>query len=148
MMLTLFHQDIFAIVAPVYQIQKDTGQDSNAMLVSALSILSYVVLSPELGSERDNMQQRTTKHEQRKKLPVLEVEEVTSVSRDASEGSLWSLLNVLGSVLDVIALRHPSKRATLLRDGGAFSSWEPLKNRCFRAIKRYAFSLCISSAGI
>ncbi len=138
-MLTLFHQDIFAIVAPVYQIQKDTGQDSNAMLVSALSILSYVVLSPELGSE--SMQQRTTKHEQRKKLPVLELEEVVSVSRDASEGSLWSLLNVLGSVLDVIALRHPSKRATSLRDGGAFSSWEPLKNRCFRAIKRYAFSL-------
>jgi hypothetical protein len=149
-----FHQDIFAFVAPVYAIKKDSGQDSNAMLVSALSILSYVVLSPELGSERETdkiLQQRSSKHETRKKLRVLEVEELLSVSRDASDGCLWSLLNVLCSLLDAVVVRHPSKRSILqavssLHNVGTSSSWELLKNRCFRVIKRYISSSCVASS--
>jgi hypothetical protein len=123
------------------------------MLVSALSILSYVVLSPELGSERETdkiLQQRSNKHETRKKLRVLEVEELLSVSRDASDGCLWSLLNVLCSLLDAVVLRHPSKRPILqavssLDNVETSSSWNLIKNRCFRAIKRYISSACFAS---
>lgn len=110
------------------------------MLVSALSILSYVVLSPELGggdAKTDKMlQQRASKPEVPVSSSDPEVEELLSVSRDASDSCLWSLLNVLSSLLDAVALRHPSKRSASVVIGSSDASWELLKNRCFRAIKR------------
>ena len=141
--LTLFFQDIFAIIAPIYSFQKDTGQDSNAMLVSALSILSYVVLSPELGSERETdriLQQRSGKRAAATKQIALEAEQLLGLSRDASDSCLWWLLNVLCSLLDAVAMRHPSRRtasvevSTLQND--VFGSWELLNSHCFSAIKR------------
>jgi hypothetical protein len=124
------------------------------MLVSALSILSFVVLSPELGTERETdkiLQQRSNKNETRKKSRVQEVEELLSVSRDASDGSLWSLLHVLFSLLDAVALRHPSKTCSPMvvspmHDGAASTSWQFLKNRCFRVIKRFVSSSCMFQA--
>jgi hypothetical protein len=109
------------------------------MLVSALSILSYVVLSPELGGDSQSdriMQQRASKPDASVNLPELEVEELLSVSRDASDSCLWSLLNVLSSLLDALALRHPSKRSAQV-DVSAAASWNLIKNHCFRAIKRF-----------
>ena len=106
------------------------------MLFSALSILSYVVLSPELGggdAQTDEMQQRSSKAVV--KLPELKVEELLSVSRDASDSCLWSLLNVLFILLDAVALRSPSASASAA-GGGVHGPWELLKKRCFQTIKR------------
>ena len=64
-----FLQDIFFIVSPVYTIQKDAGEDSQAMLMSALTILSFVVLSPELGSD---MPQEPTKQPEKQTKPQSE----------------------------------------------------------------------------
>lgn len=107
------------------------------MLVSALSILSYVVLSPELGGgdvQTDEMQQRTSKPVV--KSPELKVEELLSVSRDASDSCLWSLLNVLSILLDAVALRSPSALSASAAGGGVHGPWELLKKRCFQTIKR------------
>jgi|LauGreDrversion4_2_1035121.scaffolds.fasta_scaffold839512_1 hypothetical protein len=115
------------------------------MLVSALSILSYVVLSPELGggdAQTDEMQQRTSKPVV--KSPELKVEELLSVSRDASDSCLWSLLNVLSSLLDAVALRNPSALSASAAGGSAHGSWELLKKRCFQAIKRCGVLIFIS----
>ncbi len=138
-----FLQDIFAITAPIYSFQRDTGQDSNAMLVSALSILSYVVLSPELGSERETdriLQQRSGNPAAPSKQIARKAEQLLGVSRDASDSCLWSLLNVLCSLLDAVELRHPTRRTasaevSTLRDD-ALGSWELLNSHCFSAIRR------------
>jgi hypothetical protein len=143
------NQDIFVFVAPVYTLQKDSGPDNNAMLVSALSILSYVVLSPELGNDNETemmMHQRSSQAEAPKKTGVTEQEELLSISRDASDSCLWSMLDVFHSLLDVVALRNPSKRPSALAPAASSnevtsSHWHLLKNRCFEAIKRFGFLL-------
>jgi hypothetical protein len=125
------NQDIFVFVAPVYTLQKDSGPDNNAMLVSALSILSYVVLSPELGNDNETemmMHQRSSQAEA------------------PSDSCLWSMLDVFHSLLDVVALRNPSKRPSALAPAASSnevtsSHWHLLKNRCFEAIKRFGFLL-------
>jgi hypothetical protein len=117
------------------------------MLVSALSILSYVVLSPELGggdAETDKMlQQRSSNPESPVDFSELEVEELLSVSRDASDSCLWSLLHVFSSLLDAVALRHPTKSSTLVVAVSTDASWDLLKNRCFQAIKRFVVLLSL-----
>jgi hypothetical protein len=112
------------------------------MLVSALSILSYVVLSPELSGDpqTDEMvQQRANKPGALVKPPELKVEELLNVSKDASDSCLWSLLNVLSSLLDAVAMRHPTHSSASVTGCDTHSTWELLKNRCFQAIKRCFF---------
>ena len=142
-----FLQDIFFIVSPVYTIQKDAGEDSQAMLMSALTILSFVVLSPELGS--DMPQEPTKQPEKQTKPQEEEVEVLLGVSNDASDSSLWFLLNVLHSLMDAITLRRPSKASTSLavapvraHVSATSSSWELLRNRCFQAIKWCVLCVC------
>ena len=134
----IFLQDIFFVVSPVYTIQKDAGEDSQAMLMSALTILSFVVLSPELGSD---MPQEPTKQPEKQTNPqVAQLEVLLGVSSDASESALWFSLDILHSLMDAVTLRRPSiTSASLAAAPDCFNttsgSWELLRKCCFQAIK-------------
>jgi len=112
------------------------------MLMSALTILSFVVLSPELGS--DMPQEPQAQPEKQAKTVITQLEVLLGVSNDASDSSLWFSLNMLHSLMDAITMRRPSEASDSTSSSlevavdnvnATAISWELLRNRCFQAIK-------------